>query len=60
MYTYIDEVRIETSRMIKNEVKWEFSDHESDFTNLIASAGEYGDEPRISLVDDVLNINADQ
>ena len=59
MYSYIDEVRIETSRMIKNEVKWEFSDHESDFTNLIASAGEYGDEPRISLVDDVLNINAD-
>ena len=60
MYTYIDEVRIETSRMIKNEVKWEFSDHESDFMNLIASAGEYGGESRISLVDDVLNINADQ
>ena len=39
MYTYIDEVRIETSRDIKNEVKWNFEEHESDFNDLISDWG---------------------
>ena len=50
-YTYIDEVRIESSRQVVNEVKWDFGQNLSDFQSLENNEGNYGNESRVSLID---------
>ena len=56
MYTYIDEVRIEKVRAVENRVDWNFQNNASDF--LANASGFHGNEKRVSLSGDILEINS--
>ena len=58
LWTYIDEVRVERKRVIRNEVIWDFSQNQSNFNSLVSDYGSFAGEQRIQLNGDTLALYA--